>query len=171
MLALPWRIGMVLTHPAAVPAESAFHATTGSRSRKAGIRCTTEWRIGLRPHLRSMSEITIDTAAYELKTGRKPVGRAFWTFRICSDSDTIGVSFFQPATPMATTRRSRKPRRSQPCASQRGSWSSRRTSGADAAAHRIAELRRLRGWRLAQCFSARWRVNGVSISPHSFSRP
>jgi len=47
-----------------------------------------------------MSEITIDTAAYELKTGRKPVGLAFWTFRICSDSDTIGVSFFQPATPM-----------------------------------------------------------------------
>jgi hypothetical protein len=51
-----------------------------------------------------MTEITIDTSSYQRKTGQKPVGRAFWTFRIVSESVTIAdkiVSSDQPATYVA----------------------------------------------------------------------
>lgn len=47
-----------------------------------------------------MTEISIDTSIYERKTGKKPVGRAFWTFRICSDSVTIADKFYHPDAPM-----------------------------------------------------------------------
>jgi hypothetical protein len=58
-----------------------------------------------------MTEITIDTSIYESKTGRKPVGRAFWTFRIVSDSVTIADKFLhsdQPATYDAALKRAKE---------------------------------------------------------------
>ena len=44
--------------------------------------------------------IEIDTSRYENKTGKKPVGRAFWTFRIVSPTVTIKDHFFHSSQPM-----------------------------------------------------------------------
>jgi len=47
-----------------------------------------------------MSEITIDTTTYERKTGKKPVGRAFWSFKIISPRVTIKDHIFTTYKPM-----------------------------------------------------------------------
>jgi hypothetical protein len=44
--------------------------------------------------------IEIDTSRYESKAGKKPVGRAFWTFRIVSPTETIKDYFFHSDQPM-----------------------------------------------------------------------
>jgi hypothetical protein len=46
-----------------------------------------------------MTEISIDTTAYERRNG-KPVGRAFWTFRVISPSLTTKDYIFTTDTPM-----------------------------------------------------------------------
>jgi hypothetical protein len=46
-----------------------------------------------------MPEINIDTASYERKNG-KPVGRAFWMFRIVSPSVTTKDYIFTVDKPM-----------------------------------------------------------------------
>jgi hypothetical protein len=48
----------------------------------------------------SMSEITIDTTTYECKTGKKPVGRAFWTFKIISPTVTFKDHIFTTEKPV-----------------------------------------------------------------------
>jgi len=47
-----------------------------------------------------MSEITIDTTTYERKTGKKPVGRAFWTFKIISPTVTFKDHIFTTEKPV-----------------------------------------------------------------------
>jgi hypothetical protein len=44
--------------------------------------------------------IEIDTSRYENKTGKKPVGRAFWTFRIVSPTVTIKDHIFTTDKPV-----------------------------------------------------------------------
>jgi hypothetical protein len=46
-----------------------------------------------------MTTISVDTSRYEQKTGKKPVGRAFWTFRICSETVTIADKFLHSEAP------------------------------------------------------------------------
>lgn len=46
-----------------------------------------------------MSDITVDTSKYESRAGRKPVGRAFWTFRIVSDNVTVADKLISSDTP------------------------------------------------------------------------
>jgi len=52
-----------------------------------------------------MTEITIDTSTYERKTGRKPVGRAFWSFRLISDSVTVADKVISHAADMPKSTR------------------------------------------------------------------
>jgi hypothetical protein len=44
--------------------------------------------------------IEIDTNRYESKTGKKPVGRGFWTFRIVSPTVTIKDHFYHSDQPL-----------------------------------------------------------------------
>ena len=44
--------------------------------------------------------IEIDTNRYESKTGKKPVGRGFWTFRIVSPVVTVDDQVFTTAVPV-----------------------------------------------------------------------
>jgi hypothetical protein len=58
-----------------------------------------------------MSEITIDTTTYERKTGKKPVGRVFWTFKIISPTVTFKDHIFtteKPVTFQAACERARE---------------------------------------------------------------
>ncbi len=55
--------------------------------------------------------IEIDTSRYEMKSGSKPRGRAFWVFRIVSDSVTIAdklLSSDQPQTYEAAAKRAQE---------------------------------------------------------------
>jgi hypothetical protein len=46
-----------------------------------------------------MTEIPVDTERYERRTGKKPVGRAFWSFRLISGSVTVADKIIYSDTP------------------------------------------------------------------------